>query len=84
MVDFIIFSYMSFLLFRDRKVLGNELHLTAVDQLADESLFKIKHGFKLNAHLEQCQNFCKILRKQAEHVKKCNRGVGMFVYLKSS
>ena len=54
-------------------------HFIAVDQLSNESLFKFKHGFKLNDHLKQCRNFCNILRKQAEHVQQCNRRVGMFI-----
>ena len=53
-----------------------ELHASAVEQLSDENFFQAKNGFKLKRHLEKCLTFCKILRNQAKHVKKCNREVG--------
>ena len=53
-----------------------ELHLSAVEALADDDYFHAKSGFKLTDHLEKCRSVCRILRNNAKHVKDCNRGVG--------
>ena len=55
-----------------------ELHLSAVEQLADDDFFHAKNGFKLQAHMERCLTVCKVLRNHAKHIKDCNRGVGTF------
>ena len=47
-----------------------------VNILVNEDEFEREYSFKLQEHIQECEEFVTFLRDKVKHIKSCNRGTG--------
>ena len=47
-----------------------------VNLLVNEEEFEREYSFKLQDHIEECEEFVAFLRDKVKHIRKCNRKTG--------